>query len=40
MGANVIIGADFETSDILQDSVTIFVAWGTTVIVKPAKITE
>lgn len=40
MGANAIIGADFETSDILQGSATVFAAWGTAVIVKPAKKTE
>jgi len=40
MGANAIIGADFETSDILQGSATVFAAWGTAVIVKLAKKTE
>lgn len=40
MGANAIIGADFETSDILQGSATVFAAWGTAVIVKPVKKTE
>lgn len=40
MGANAIIGADFETSDILQGSATVFAAWGTAVIIKPAKKTE
>lgn len=40
MGANAIIGADFETSDILQGSATVFAAWGTAVIVKSAKKTE
>lgn len=37
MGANAIIGADFETSDILNGSATVFAAWGTAVKVKPAK---
>lgn len=37
MGANAIIGADFETSDILNGTATIFSAWGTAVTVKPAK---
>lgn len=40
MGANAIIGADFETSDILQGSATVFAAWGTAVIIKPVKKTE
>lgn len=40
MGANAIVGADFETSDILQGSATVFAAWGTAVIVKSAKKTE
>jgi len=40
MGANAIIGADFETSDILQGSATVFAAWGTAVIIKPTKKTE
>lgn len=35
MGANAIIGTDFETSDILQGSATVFAAYGTAVIVKP-----
>ena len=37
MGANAIIGADFETSDILNGTATVFSAWGTAVRVKPAK---
>lgn len=37
MGANAIIGADFETSDILNGTATIFSAWGTAVTVKPMK---
>jgi len=40
MGANAIVGADFETSDILQGSATVFAAWGTAVIIKPTKKTE
>ena len=40
IGANAIIGADFETSDILQGSATVFAAWGTAVIIKPTKKTE
>lgn len=35
MGANAVIGADFETSDILQGTATIFSAYGTAVIIKP-----
>jgi len=34
-GANAIVGVDFETSDILQGTATVFGAWGTAVIVKP-----
>ncbi|MEA2089772.1 MAG: YbjQ family protein [Thermoproteota archaeon] len=34
-GANAVIGIDFETSDILQGTATIFAAWGTAVMVKP-----
>ncbi len=37
MGANAIIGADFETSDILQGTATVFSAYGTAVIVKPVE---
>ena len=37
MGANAIVGADFETSDILQGTATLFSAYGTAVIVKPIK---
>ncbi len=37
MGANAIVGADFETSDILQGTATLFSAYGTAVIVKPAE---
>jgi len=35
MGANAIVGADFETSDILQGTATLFSAYGTAVIVEP-----
>jgi uncharacterized protein YbjQ (UPF0145 family) len=35
MGANAVIGADFETSDILQGTATVFASYGTAVIVKP-----
>ena len=37
MGANAVIGADFETSDILQGTATIFSAYGTAVQIKPTK---
>lgn len=37
MGANAIVGADFETSDILQGAATLFSAYGTAVIVEPIK---
>jgi len=37
MGANAVIGADFETSDILQGSATVFSAYGTAVVIKPAE---
>lgn len=37
MGANAIVGTDFETSDILNGTATIFSAWGTAVTVKPIK---
>ena len=35
MGANAIIGADFETSDILAGTATVFSAYGTAVVVEP-----
>jgi len=35
IGANAVISADFETSDILQGIATIFAAYGTAVVVKP-----
>jgi uncharacterized protein YbjQ (UPF0145 family) len=37
LGANAVIGADFETSDILQGTATLFSAYGTAVVVEPAK---
>jgi len=37
MGANAIVGADFETSDILQGTATLFSAYGTAVIVETIK---
>jgi uncharacterized protein YbjQ (UPF0145 family) len=35
MGANAVIGVDFETSDILQGTATVFAAYGTAVIARP-----
>lgn len=35
VGANAVIGTDFETSDILNGTATIFAAHGTAVIIKP-----
>ncbi len=35
MGANAIVRADFETSDILQGSATLFSAYGTAVVIQP-----
>jgi uncharacterized protein YbjQ (UPF0145 family) len=35
VGANAIVGADFETSDILQGTATLFSAYGTAVVVEP-----
>jgi uncharacterized protein YbjQ (UPF0145 family) len=37
MGANAVIGTDFETSDILQGTATLFSAYGTAVVVEPAR---
>ena len=37
MGSNAVIGADFETSDILQGTATVFSAYGTAVVIKPAE---
>jgi len=35
IGANAVIGTDFETSDILNGTATIFAAYGTAIIAKP-----
>jgi len=35
MGANAVVGADFETSDILQGMATIFSAYETAATIKP-----
>ncbi|MEM3700712.1 MAG: YbjQ family protein [Candidatus Bathyarchaeia archaeon] len=35
IGANAVIGVDFETSDVLQGTATVFAAYGTAVIAKP-----
>jgi len=35
MGANAVVGADFETADILQGTATVFSVYGTAVIAKP-----
>jgi len=35
MGANAVVGTDFETSEILQSTATVFSAYGTAVIIKP-----
>jgi len=37
MGANAIIGTDFETSDILNGTATVFSAWGTAATVRPTE---
>ena len=37
MGANAIVGADFETSDILRGTATLFSAYGTAVVIEPIK---
>jgi len=37
VGANAIVRTDFETSDILNGTATIFSAYGTGVIIKPLK---
>jgi uncharacterized protein YbjQ (UPF0145 family) len=37
MGANAVVRADFETSDILNGTATLFSAYGTAVIIKPGK---
>jgi uncharacterized protein YbjQ (UPF0145 family) len=36
-GANAIVGTDFETSDILQGTATLFSAYGTAVVIEPLK---
>jgi len=35
MGANAVIGADFETSDILQSTAIVFSTYGTAVVIEP-----
>lgn len=35
MGANAVVGTDFETSDILQGTATTFSSYGTAVVIKP-----
>jgi len=35
LGANAIVRTDFETSDILQGTATLFSAYGTAVVIKP-----
>jgi len=40
MGANAIVGADFETSEILQSTATVFSSYGTAVVIKPTGKTE
>ena len=37
MGANAVVKTDFETSDILQGTATLFSAYGTAVIIKPSE---
>jgi uncharacterized protein YbjQ (UPF0145 family) len=37
LGANAVIATDFEPSDILQGTATLFSAYGTAVVVEPAK---
>jgi uncharacterized protein YbjQ (UPF0145 family) len=37
LGANAVVRTDFETSDILNGTATIFSAYGTAVIIKPLK---
>jgi len=34
IGANAVVGADFETSEILQSTATVFSAYGTAVVIK------
>lgn len=37
LGANAVVRTDFETSDILRGTATLFSAYGTAVIIKPLK---
>ena len=37
MGANAVLAADFETSDILQSSAIVFSTYGTAVVVEPIR---
>ena len=37
LGANAVVGVDFETSDILQGMATLFSCWGTAVIATPKR---
>ena len=37
VGANAVVRTDFETSDILNGTATLFSAYGTAVIIKPVK---
>ena len=37
IGANAVLSVDFETADILQGTATVFSAYGTAVIAKPAE---
>ncbi|MEJ2272580.1 MAG: heavy metal-binding domain-containing protein [Candidatus Bathyarchaeota archaeon] len=37
IGADAVVRTDFETSDILNGTATIFSAYGTAVIIKPEK---
>jgi len=40
IGANAILGADFETTDILQGTATVFSAYGTAVVLEPIQGSE
>ena len=35
IGANAVVGTDFETSEILESTATVFSAYGTAVVIKP-----
>jgi uncharacterized protein YbjQ (UPF0145 family) len=37
MGVDAIVGADFETSDILRGTATLFSAYGTAVVIEPTE---